>query len=105
MNVLITSEELDALKTFIGHFNRKNSYRVIRILHKHPDGITASDIIDKLGISQPETTNTLRLLHKHGFTTTCRKGKFSYYKPRYKKFNLLSKLHCLLIKTKTNGKV
>lgn len=104
MNDLITSKQLDELKTFIGHFNRKNSYRVICRLHRHPEGVTASEIIEKLGISQSETTSTLRLLHKHGFTTTERNGKFIYYKPRYKKFNLLLKLHCLLIKSATNGK-
>lgn len=106
MNTLIDSKELKALKTFIGHFSRKNSYRIICRLHKHPEGLTGTEIMDKLGVQQSEVSSTLRLLHKHGFTKTertdrtrtRRKGKFIVYIPVYSKFDYLLSVYKKLIK-------
>lgn len=100
MDELITKHQLANLKSFLGHFNRKNSYRIICLLYKHPDGLTATEIMDKLGVAQSETTSTLRMLYLRGFAKTTREGKFIRYQPRYFLFKQLIAFYNLIYKPK-----
>ena len=101
MELLIDSKELKELKTFITRFHRQKTFRVIRMLHKHPEGLTATAILDKIDISQPEVNTALRFLLKHGFATTERRGKFIIYTPVYEKFDALLEMYTLFIATQS----
>lgn len=90
---LIETNELKELKAFISQLSRKKVYRVIRMLHKHPEGLTASDIEEKLDVSQPEINTSLRFLLKHGYATTNRQGKYIVYTPLYEKFDELLNMY------------